>query len=90
MADSEANVMKITKALELVLLLVGLYIMFQIIKKLLGGSWDAEDIVLALLIFNLGSLFTLGLMLAQIKSDMTSLKEQFRSLATDFKSHIRR
>jgi hypothetical protein len=48
------------------------------------------DLVIGLLIFNLGSLLTIGMMLAQIQSNHNHLKEQFRSLAGDFKAHIKK
>ena len=67
----------------------GLFIAYQIIKKALGGSWDTEDIIIALLIFNLGCVFTIGLSMAKLSSDHRHLVGQFRRLAEDFKGHIK-
>ena len=76
----------VIKVFQILLILFGLMLLFQIIKKMLGGSWTVEDIILGLLVLNLGSVFTIGLMLAQLKSDHSHLKGQFRNLASDFKS----
>lgn len=40
------------------LLLFGVYIIFQILRKIFGGSWGFEDLVTALLVMNLGATFT--------------------------------
>ena len=78
----------IRKGLETLLILFGLYLVIQIIRKILGGSWDTEDIILGLLILSVGTTFTVGFMLAELKSDHNHLKQQFSSLAADFKSHL--
>lgn len=72
------------------LVIFGLFIIYQIIKKAIGGSWTTEDIIISLLIFNLGCIFTIGLTLAKLKSDHNHLKNQFRSLAEDFKKYIKK
>ena len=77
----------IEKLIEALLILFGIFIIIQILIKLSGGSWSTEDIILSLLIFNIGATFTIGIMLAQLKSDHNHLKNQFKSLANDFKEH---
>ncbi|MBT5021802.1 hypothetical protein HOK51_02415 [Candidatus Woesearchaeota archaeon] len=72
------------------LILFGLLIVYQIIKKMLGGSWSVEELVISLLVLNLGSTFTVGIMIAQNNSDLKYLKQQFSSLARDFKIHLRK
>ena len=79
---------KLEKIIEIIFVLFGLYILIQIIRKMIGGSWSNEDIILGLIIFNLGCMFTIGIMVTQMKSDHVHLREQFKSLANDFKSHI--
>lgn len=74
----------------ILLLLFGLFIIYQIIKKSIGGSWSTEDIIISLLIFNLGCIFTIGLTLAKLNSDHSHLADQFKSLAEDFKKHVKR
>lgn len=80
----------VEKTVELLLILFGLFLLFQIIRNMLGGSWSTEDIIIGLLIFNLGGLFTIGIIAAQLRSDHDHLKNQFGSLANDFKSHLQR
>ena len=79
---------RIYKWIEPVLILFGIFIIYQIIKVILGGSWTTEDIIISLLVFNLGSIFTIGWMVAELKSSHRHLGSQFKSLAEDFKNHI--
>jgi uncharacterized integral membrane protein len=81
---------KIEKVVKLLLTLFAAYLIFQIVRKLLGGSWTTEEIILSLLVFILGAVFTIGMMMVQLKSDHGHLKDQFKSLANDFKSHIKK
>ena len=80
---------KMEKAIEIFVILFGLYILIQILRAIFSGSWTTEDLIIGLLIFNLGSIFTIGVSVAQLKSDHNHLKEQFKSLATDFKSKVK-
>jgi len=80
---------KIEKAIEIFVILFGLYILIQILRAIFSGSWTTEDLIIGLLIFNLGSIFTIGVSVAQLKSDHNHLKGQFKSLATDFKSKVK-
>jgi len=85
------DIEKLIEDVAIVLLLVfGLFIIYQIIKKAMGGSWSTEDIIISLLIFNLGCIFTIGLTLAKLNSDHSHLADQFKSLAEDFKKHIKK
>ena len=74
------------KVLIILLVIFGLYLLVQIVRKIIGGSWTTEDIILGLLILNLGSIITIGTMMAQLRSDHDHLKTQFYSLANYFKS----
>jgi len=71
------------------LIIFGIFILYQILRVLLGGSWQVDDIILALLIFNLGAIFTIGLMTATLKSNHKNLSNKFNSLANDFKQHLK-
>lgn len=79
---------KIEKIVEFLLILFGIFLLFQILRSILGGSWSTEDIIIGLLIFNLGGLFTIGMLVAQVRSDHGHLKDQFSSLANDFKTYM--
>jgi len=74
------------KIVELFVFLFGLFVLYQVIRKIVGGSWSVEDLILSMLVLNFGCIFTLGLMVTRIKSDHPHLKSQFRSMAHDFKS----
>ena len=80
---------KMEKVIEIFVILFGLYILIQILRAIFSGSWTTEDLIIGLLIFNLGSIFTIGVSVAQLKSDHNHLKGQFKSLATDFKSKVK-
>lgn len=73
------------KVMVIFLIIFGLYLLFQIVRKIVGGSWTAEDVILGILFFNSGAIFTIGIMLAQLRSDHNHLNSQFKSLAEDFK-----
>ena len=76
--------------LRLFIITFGLFIAYQIIRKLLGGSWNGQDIITALVMAHItltvGALVTTTKSLTRISSDLRHLTRQFNSLATDFKS----
>lgn len=84
----------IEKTLVTILFIFGLFLVYQILKKALGGSWETESIIISLLIFSIGltftTAFTLGISLAKLKSDHTHLENQFKSLVSDFKNHAKK
>jgi len=85
------NIEKIAEIIGMVsLILFGLLIVYQVIKKIFGGSWTTENIVISLLVFNLGCVFTIGLSLVRLGSDHNHLKNQFRNLASDFKKYAKK
>ncbi len=47
--------------IDIILILLGLYIAYQLIRAILGGSWQTEGLIIALLIFNLGLTWRLGM-----------------------------
>jgi len=81
---------RIENIVIVILIIFGLFIAYQIIKSIFGWSWSTEDIIISLLIFNLGCVFTIGLVLAKLRSDHNHLVSQFRSLADDFKKHVKK
>ena len=40
--------------IDVLLILFGLFIAYQLIRAILGGSWETEGLIIALLLFNLG------------------------------------
>ncbi len=47
--------------LDIILILLGLFIAYQIIRKIVGGSWQTESLIISLLIFNLGLTWRLSM-----------------------------
>ena len=75
----------IQNILIILIFIFGLFIAYQIILKIFGGSWETEDIVVTLLVLIIGSTFTIVINLAQLKSEHRNLSKQFGCLAKDFK-----
>lgn len=83
--------------MEVLLVLFGLFIAFQTLRKIFGGSWSTENVIISFLAFNTGALFTVAILITQLKSDYKhfkednkTFKESFKQLATDFKEHIKK
>ena len=53
----------ITDRIFYILILLGLFVAYHILRAILGGSWQTESIVIALVIFNLGLTWKLNMML---------------------------
>ena len=71
--------------LNLFLIIFGLFVLYQIIRKILGGSWGTEQSILALLILNITITFGIVAIIGTLKSDLKFLRLQFNTLAKDFK-----
>jgi len=72
----------------ILLIIFGLFIAYQIILKIFGGSWATEDIIVALLVFVIGFIFTIALNLVKLNLKHDHLEGQFYHLAKDFKEYI--
>lgn len=46
---------------DILLVLFGLFIAYQVLRAIFGGSWQTESIIIALLIFNLGLTYRLNM-----------------------------
>ncbi|MBS3175233.1 hypothetical protein J4440_05100 [Candidatus Woesearchaeota archaeon] len=79
---------KIIRIIQLALIIFGAYILFQILKKILGGSWSTEDIVVALVLFNTGIIFSIIIMLVQLRSDQRYLRRDLEILIRDFRKFV--
>lgn len=79
----------ITLAIQITAIAFGIFIAYQILRIIFGGSWPSEDAILALLILNITLTVSMSLYTTQgitkIRSDLTHLTKQFDSLAADFK-----
>ena len=45
---------KFKDTIKIALFIFAIYVIYQIFKKILGGSWSIEQIILSLLILNIG------------------------------------
>ena len=54
--------------IDSLLILFGLFIAYQLLRAILGGSWQTEGLIIALLVFNLG--MTWKLTISSIKLNM--------------------
>ena len=79
---------KIIRIIQLALIIFGAYILFQMLKKILGGSWSTEDIVVALVLFNTGIIFSIIIMLVQLRSDQRYLRRDLEILIRDFRKFV--
>lgn len=41
------------KTVDVLLILLGLFIAYQLLRKIFGGSWQIDSIIITLLVFNL-------------------------------------
>jgi len=83
-----AKLSEIIKILFYILLLLfAIFMIYQIIIKILGGSWETQDIIVALLVLMMGFLFNITVKVTKLESNFNNLKNSFCSLAKDFKQH---
>lgn len=87
--------LRLVMPLKLFLLFFGVYLLYQILRKIFGGSWDAQDVVLGILFFNVSLSVTMIALLTKFHSDLDHLRSnhdhlqaQFSNLATDVKTHL--
>lgn len=74
--------------LYVLLILFSIFIIYQLIIKILGGSWETQDIIIALLILIIGFIFNITVKLTKIETNFNNLKNSFCNLAKDFKQHL--
>lgn len=84
-----ADIKEISRITAYILLIIfAVFIIYQIIIKILGGSWELQDIVIALLVLIIGFLFNLTIKLTKLESDFNNIKSSFCNMAKDFKEHL--
>ncbi len=67
------------------MILFGLFILYQIIRNILGGSWGAEAFIAALVILNLSICFNNSKELAAHKAEFREFKRSMQEMTKDFK-----
>lgn len=54
--------------IDILLILLGLFIAYQLLCMIFGGSWQSEALVIALLVFNLGLAWKLNASIWKLSS----------------------
>lgn len=49
--------------IDIILIILGLFIAYQLLKAIFGGSWETESLIISLLVFNLGLTWRIGMKL---------------------------
>lgn len=69
---------KILDVLQLILIIFliifGSFIIYQIIRKILSGSWETEDIIISLLFLTIAIVFTIALNQIKLGTDYRYFK----------------
>ena len=73
----------------LFLILFGLLAIYQTLVKIFGGSWVSESLIIAFMVLSIGLLFKIAVTQAKMRVELNHFIEQFKSLAHDFKEHIK-
>jgi len=47
--------------IDILLIILGLFIVYQLLLKIIGGSWQTEALIIAILFFNLGLTWKLSM-----------------------------
>lgn len=74
--------------LMIILIIFGLFLLYQVVLKILGGSWQTEDIIVSLLILSISFTFAIALNQIRYNVDYNYFKRNIHSLAKDFKEHV--
>ncbi|MBU3913432.1 MAG: hypothetical protein KKE50_05055 [Nanoarchaeota archaeon] len=69
-------------AVYIFLIIFSVFIIYQLVLKILGGSWETQDIIVALVVLLLGLVFNITI--KQVK-----FEARFNYMANDFRNHIR-
>ncbi|GEM_PF-1790985 len=78
---------RVQKAIDIILALFGLFMLYQILRRMFGGSWGIEALIFGLVVLHMGITFGLAVKMTETKTDLRHLRGQFNSLAADFKAH---
>ena len=61
---------------------------YQVIKLIIGGTWEFQDIIIALLVVIITGLFTIFTKLAVLGERTKYIGESVKKLRNDFREHI--
>jgi len=63
--------------LRLFLIVISIILIYQLLRKILGGSWDLETIILTLVVTNLSYSFYLGNKLSILQGSFMQFEKKF-------------
>ncbi len=52
--------------IDIVLILFGLFLAYQLLRAIFGGTWQTESLIIAFLVFNFGLLWKLNMSLLKL------------------------
>ncbi|MAG02837.1 hypothetical protein CMI42_05865 [Candidatus Pacearchaeota archaeon] len=84
--------MKVRKLLDvlhltflLLTIIFGLFILYQVILKILGGSWTTEAVIISLLTILISVVFTIAVHQVRFGADYNYFKRNMNHFSKDFK-----
>jgi len=85
----EREIGKIFYILGLILaFILALIIIIQMVRMLIGGSWAVEDVILALVIFNLSMGFGIGGYLVYLNEKISKVNEKISKVDAKITGHF--
>ncbi|MBI3052076.1 hypothetical protein HYY74_06520 [Candidatus Woesearchaeota archaeon] len=81
--------LSINNLLRLALACLGIFLIYHVILKILGGSLGTEQFILLLLSGVLAHLYYLTKEIYYLKGEFAQFKKVLNSLAADFKAHLK-
>ena len=83
--DCKRFTMKIENIIQITITLFGLFIIYQIVKRMLGGSWEIETVLLALVIFAMTITFSTTFRFNKHLGEFKEFKRSMLEMTKDFK-----
>ncbi|MEK6950618.1 MAG: hypothetical protein AABX13_02750 [Nanoarchaeota archaeon] len=69
---------------RIILIVLGVIIIYQLLLKILGGSWVIETIILAIVIANAGYTFYFANQVAELRGESRQFEKRFESFERRF------
>jgi hypothetical protein len=100
MADKKSRMVEnlkniIIDTIKILYILLILYVAYQVVKAILGGTWNSENIIIAGIGIILGGMFVIVEFLMNQAKSLGTLEERTKNigqslyhLGNDFKQHI--
>ncbi len=85
----------ITELFRAIFILIMLYVAYQVLRTILGGTWETEDIIIAGMGIILAGMFVIvgflinqGKILGMLEERTKNIGESLSNLGRDFKGHL--